>query len=251
MKEYQVLSFNLRVNTINDGKYAWTHRKPYVFDFINKHDFSLIGFQEITPDMYVELNQNLSNYKSYGIGRDAIGEATPIFVKKNKFMVIESKTQWLSETPDIESKIDGSYFTRIVTYVILRDGNNLLAYFNTHLDYASDEICKKQTEILVDIIEKIQLRYQCEIILTGDFNQYPESQTINYLNQYFISCYRDMSEHVLTFHGFTREIKGLPIDYIYFSKIIKNQYFKIIHEQNNQIFLSDHYPIMMKFSIEK
>ncbi len=251
MKDYQVLSFNLRVNTINDGKYAWIYRKSYVFDFIHKNDFDLIGFQEVTPDMYSELNQHLNLYESFGVSRDASGESTPIYVKKDKFRVIESKTLWLSKTPEIESIIKGSNFPRIVTYIIADDGSKLLAYFNTHLDYASDEICKEQTEILVNIIQKIQLKYKCEIILAGDFNQHPESQTVKYLDRHFISCYQDKNQYSLTFHGFTGQIKGLPIDYIYISKGIHNQNYKVYSEQKNKIFLSDHYPLIMKFSIKK
>lgn len=244
----QVLSFNLRVNTDHDGPYAWRYRMPHVFRFLDQNKSDIMGFQEVTPDMYQDLKKHLKDYITFGTPRDAHGEATPVFIRKDRFDVVESKTLWLSETNEKESKIEGSHFARIVTYVILRENDKMIVYFNTHLDYASDEVCKKQAIILSRIIDDVIKRYACEFILSGDFNTDPYSKTIQYMNQHYHSIYEE-TPHQLTFHGFTHQTKGLPIDYFFMSKHVRTSAFQVDVKQPIGNFLSDHYPLIAYFEI--
>jgi len=247
-----MLSFNLRVNVTQDGIHAWTNRKSHVLDFIQSNDFDIIGFQEVTPNMYQELYKALNLYDGFGVGRDVNQEAIPIFIKKNQFTILESKTLWLSNTPTVESKIDGSYFPRIVTYVVVEDQNHTrISFFNTHLDYASDNVCKKQATILSKVMDRITAKYQSFVVLCGDFNQYPQSKTIQYLTNRYQSVFDRKTNIGLTFHGFTNETNGLPIDYFFYSKPLRLEAFKIINHLRHDIYLSDHYPISAMFSFEK
>ncbi|MBU1094011.1 MAG: endonuclease/exonuclease/phosphatase family protein [Firmicutes bacterium] len=252
MQKYRILSFNLRVNVASDGKHAWGFRKEQAINFIKQGKFDIIGFQEVTPDMYQELREALHGYDHFGIGRDINQEAIPIFFKKDKYRVIEKKTMWLSDTPTVESKIEGSFFPRIVTYVVLEDEKNQrISYFNTHLDYASDEVCKKQSIILSQIIDKITDLYQAEFILSGDFNVYPDTETIKFLANKYQNIYKQVDRIGLTFHNFSLDTLGLPIDYFFFSKKLKDESFQIVHHEENDFFLSDHYPLIAEFSIKK
>ena len=136
-----VLSFNLRINVAVDGKHAWDYRKDDVFRFLNQNQYDIMGFQEPGPGMYQELKENLKGYDAFGFARSDGGEYTPIFIKKGLFEVVKSETFWLTDTPFIESKIDGSHFPRIATYVLLKlSPDRFLTIFNTHLDYANDNI---------------------------------------------------------------------------------------------------------------
>jgi len=247
-----ILSFNLRVNVLNDGIHAWEFRKKDVFEYLSTSNYDYIGFQEATKEMYDELKNSLGNYDSYGIGRDKRGEAIPIFIKKGMAEVIETSTFWLSDTPMTESMVSGSKYPRISTYVVLKTKEDeIFIFFNTHLDYASDLVCLEQAKHLVAFMKKIEQKYKGALILTGDFNQLPSSSTINYLSSAFHSVYENKKHIQLTFHGFTNQIQGEPIDYIFYNDLVDIDSFSIIHHQKEHRYLSDHYPILATFNTKR
>jgi len=249
----KVLSFNLRVSLDSDHLNKWDLRKDSVFDFVKKNDYDLIGFQEVTPKMYIELKEKLLNYISFGIPRDQIGESCPIFIKKDKFDVLENNTLWLTDTPYEQSKLDGSNFTRIMTFVILKLKNHdqIISYINTHLDYQDEKVIFKQAEYLYKYLSRISDRFKAKIILNGDFNQNPDQMAIKFLNTKLESVYKDVSDYKLTFHGFSNEKEGLPIDYVYYSNDLTLEKFRIIQKQPKDSYLSDHYPLETIFVINK
>lgn len=250
MQNYQVLSFNVRINVANDGIHAWDFRKDKVIAYIESSDFDFIGLQEVGPGMYQELINDIKNYEFFGTGRGMDNEAVPILVKKDKYKVIESKTFWLSDTPTVESRVPGSLFSRIMTYVVLEDHEQKrISFFNTHLDYVSEDVCENQAKILSKMIDEITVKYQSPFILVGDFNQNPDSKAINYLTSKYKNIYEKKDRIGLTFHNFSNETKGLPIDYYFYSKQLKVIAFEIVHHQDQNFFLSDHYPLIAHFSI--
>lgn len=246
-----LMSFNLRINVLVDGKHAWDYRKPFVHAFLNAESPDLIGFQEVGPSMLHDLKEALPMYDVYGLPRDSRGEGTPIFVKRDRFNQITSGTFWLSDTPLQESKIEGSHFPRIASYVVLEDRGRRTLFFNTHLDYASDEVALKQAKILYQKMLELKVIYEGSLLLTGDFNVYPDSKTIRYLTSKLNSVYEDPKRIGLTYHGFTHETQGQPIDYIFTTSDIDIGLFKIIHYPLDDQYLSDHYPILMEYDTIK
>lgn len=230
-----VASINLRVNVPVDGPYAWPYRKDRMIQFILKQNFDIIGCQEAFKEMVDDLYEGLkSTYHMIVHPRDARGESTPILYKKTLNPTFQ-KTSWLTDTPDRESMIMGSHFPRIVTMARF----DHVLFINTHLDYASDDISLIQAKYLINIINQTK-QEDDQIILVGDFNTYPESQTIRFISTHLTSIYGD--QHVLTFHGFTPQKEGQPIDYIFTSspKMIRSW---TVHDDHPGIYLSDHYPI--------
>lgn len=248
----RVMSFNVRINVSVDGKHAWDYRKSHIFDFLFQEMPDLIGFQEVSSSMRQELETALPMYQSYGIGRDHRGEGTPIFVKKDRFHVIESGTFWLSETPDVESTLPGSHFPRIATYVLIEDHtHHRTLFFNTHLDYAGDDIAFAQSKILYRKMIELQVKHGGSMVLSGDFNVYPNSRTIRFLTSKLHSVYENQHNIRLTFHGFSNETEGLPIDYLFTTSDIDIKSFRIIHTPLDDQYLSDHYPISIDYEILK
>jgi len=230
-----IASINLRVNVEVDGPLAWPYRKEKMIQFIMDHDFDLVGCQEAFQDMAYDLQEGLkSRYIMIYQPRDSRGEGTPIFYKKN-LKPSSIQTCWLTDTPDQESVVDGSHFPRIVT--MARFGH--LLFVNTHLDYASDDVCLKQAKHLIDIVSS-KRKEDDEIVLVGDFNTTPDSQTIQYMSNHLTSMYQD--QHVLTFHGFTDAKEGKPIDYLFTSRGLHVKSWMVHHDKPG-IYLSDHYPI--------
>ncbi|MDO9628773.1 MAG: endonuclease/exonuclease/phosphatase family protein [Acholeplasmataceae bacterium] len=245
-----LLSFNIRINAPVDRKHAWDYRKEDVFHFINHKKFDIVGFQEPGPIMYQELKENLKNYDFFGAARSEGEEFTPIFIKKGLFEVIESDTLWLTDTPYTESKILGSHHNRIATYVVLKvNSNQYLTVINTHLDYANDFIIFNQIEYLYRMMRILEIKYNTEIILMGDFNTYPNSIGTLFLSTKYNQVYNDPKNIGLTYHAYTDKEEGLPIDYIFFSNSIKLESFQIIHHQEKGKYLSDHYPINALFNL--
>jgi endonuclease/exonuclease/phosphatase family metal-dependent hydrolase len=247
-----ICSFNIRIDVESDGNNAWEFRKNKVAKFILKNDFDVIGFQEVNPSMYQFLIDELKNYETFGTPRSENNELNPIFIKKNIFKVIDSNTYWLTRTPHTPSVIEGSHYPRIATYVVVEDKNgDMLTFFNTHFDYANDKIGLKQAKYFYKELKKVEKEYKSSIIVTGDFNQIPDSKTMRYLNKKLNWVY-DIREHVgLTFHGFTDEVEGFPIDYILFSKDFILRSFVIGQHSGKNDFLSDHYPIFAHLEKEK
>ena len=249
MKQYSILSFNIRVDVPSDGINAWPNRKKNVISFIKERNDDIVGIQEAGPHMYQGLKDELNNYQAFGLGRDSRGESTPVFVKKG-LKVIESNTIWLTNTPYIESTIEGSNHPRISTYVVIElEQGKHIALFNTHLDYTGDQTTLIQTKYLINFVKQIEEKYQSQIIICGDFNSYPETKTIQLLEKTYQSCYQERHRHQLTFHGFSDLKEGEPIDYIFFSQTISMNTFEIITHHHQNPYLSDHYPIAISISL--
>lgn len=246
----QIMSFNIRIDVLVDGKHAWPYREKHVLSFIEEQKPDLIGIQEAGPHMVTSLKHHLKDYDIYVLARDERGESTPVLVKKNVFKVIESRTIWLTDTPHVPSNIEGSNHPRIATYLVLetKDGKKI-NFFNTHLDYTGDEVTLKQVKHLHHYIQKIESKYQSHTIITGDFNSYPETKTVKYLEQFYHSCFHDELTHELTFHGFSDKKDGKPIDYILYSKDFHASHFNIHHHEMDEQYLSDHYPITIILDI--
>lgn len=241
-----IASINLRIDVPVDGMYQWTYRKKAMMGFIQHEKFDIIGMQEAGPGMFQDLIHGLSDqYQLIYLGRDIRGEGTPVAIKKD-LPILRSGTLWLTDTPEIESIIPGSHFPRIVTYVHI-GGQTPMMIFNTHLDYASDEVCQKQALYLLDIINKINHEH-IPYVITGDFNQYPDTMTIKTLHEGHAFIYDHMKTFPLTFHGFTDLKEGLPIDYIFLSNEWMMKESKVFNHKWEGKYLSDHYPIAIHVS---
>ncbi len=247
MNLFDLLSFNIRIDVPSDGLNAWPNRRDFVISFIQNRNDDLIGIQEAGPHMYKSLKNALVDYESFGIGRDHKGESTPIFVKKDKFKIIESDTIWLTHTPNEESSILGSNHPRIATYVVLQmKDDRIIAFFNTHLDYTGDQTTRIQTKHLLNYIKLIENKYNALVVISGDFNSYPSTQTIKLIENEYQSCYLEKHKNQLTFHGFSNQNEGEPIDYIFYNPKLTMKSFEIIEHVKGYPYLSDHYPITVK-----
>ncbi|RJX26633.1 MAG: hypothetical protein C4537_01945 [Acholeplasma sp.] len=241
-----IASINLRIDVTVDGIHQWIYRRKAMMEFILKEEFDVIGMQEAGPGMFHDLISGLGDhYQIIYQGRDERGEGTPVAIKKD-LPILKQGTLWLTDTKEVESTIPGSHFPRIVTFVHI-GGSTPFYFFNTHLDYASDDICKTQALHLLKIIKQVNQEH-LPYVITGDFNQYPDSMTIKTLKKSHQSIYDSMNGYPLTFHGFSDKKEGLPIDYIFLSDqwLIKNS--MVHHHKNQGIYLSDHYPISIQIT---
>ena len=248
MKQIKIMSFNLRVDVASDGINDWQHRKQNVIHFIHEHKPDMLALQEVSIHMLNDLKLQIFDYDFYITPRDEQGESVPLLIKKRIGNLIDTNTFWLSDTPTKVSKIEGSCFTRISTYAIIDIKDiGMIGIFNTHLDYCSDEISLMQAKYLLMFIEGLKSKYRFYTIILGDFNQNPQTKTIAHMRNIFYDGYDYQKNNLLTFHGFTNNQLGLPIDYIFYDKRLKFKQISIIYPNKT---LSDHYPIELDIDLK-
>lgn len=168
-----VMSYNVKVgNSDNNPAGVSTMIKNYMPD--------ILGVQEADGEWMSVLNNRLSKngYAYVGIGRDSDGkgERSAIFYRADKFELIESKTLWLSATPDVVSKVEGALCNRIVTMALFKrisDGK-VFVHANTHLDHSNSDVRSQQVKFLDQYVKEFADGKQ--FLLTGDFNFQPDNR---------------------------------------------------------------------------
>src|SRR5690606_18426917 len=123
-------------------------------DFVRHQDFDVMGVQEALSFMLDDLSTLLPQYAYTGGGRDdglRQGEFDAIFYKKDHIELLESKTFWLSATPDVPGAIGwDAQAPRIVTWALFKDRRTQSTFyvFNTHFDHLGRE-AQKQSALLL------------------------------------------------------------------------------------------------------
>lgn len=182
----KVMSFNVFVGTKgpNDDNVMTggaAQRRIGVINTIRNNMPDVLGVQEASNIWITYLNAALKeDYAYVGTGREphltgsSANEGCQIFYNKSKFNVIDTKTYWLSDTPEEFSKFPESEYTRVVTYAIFErksDGFRFM-HVNTHLDFAKAQ--NKQIEKMFELINAVE--FDGLMVFTGDFNLNSSSQ---------------------------------------------------------------------------
>lgn len=173
----KIMSYNVQTGTPKPSRAAAMINN--ILDF----DADIVGAQEVnTKWLYIFKGVDL--FKDYGfIGLPRMrmddlsngNEYSPILYKKSKFNVLYSGTLWLSETPEKISKIEGTAYTRIMTYAVFERKEDKVKFLhvNTHVDY-NGEVNPKQVKILLDLTKK--LGFDLPTFYTGDFNMFDDGE---------------------------------------------------------------------------
>jgi endonuclease/exonuclease/phosphatase family metal-dependent hydrolase len=263
----KVMSYNIRLDTEADGVNQWKNRTGKVFNLIKKNNPDLLGVQEAMHNQMMDLKNSLNEYDFVGVGRDdgkEEGEYSAIFYKKDKFKVLEQRTFWLSETPEIPgSKSWDAAITRVVTYAILKNKitGKSFAYFNTHFDHIGKEARKNSAKLIKVYIAgfnngaSFSGKYKnLPMIVSGDFNSEPTDepyQTMIDGSDIKLFDSRPANNLTGTFCGFkVNEMKCKTIDYIFYSDHWKAKAYKVIQDHDEKYYPSDHLPVMASFTLK-
>jgi endonuclease/exonuclease/phosphatase family metal-dependent hydrolase len=262
-----VMSFNIRLGTANDGEDHWTKRKDMLFDLLKEQNADLVGLQEAFRFQVDEILAALPMYAVVGVGRDdgrAGGEASSILFRRDRFHVAESGTFWFSDTPDIAgTKTWGNRYNRISSWArfIDRDGSAFYMY-NLHLDHEVQVSREKSADLL---LARIQTRsYPTEpVIVTGDFNSGEGNTAIHRLTGVpglqgalpaaFVDTFRALyptEKTVGTFNGFKFGlVEGDKIDYVLVQPGVKVLSAAIVRTSRNNRYPSDHFPVTARIML--
>lgn len=245
-----VISYNIRYNSQSDGEDLWDLRKRELVGQINQHSPDSFGVQEATQIQMQYILEALPEYAYVGVGRDngaTKGEYSAVFYLKEKFKLLESKTFWLSETPEEVSVGWDAALPRICTYAQFKERTTgrVFWHFNTHFDHVG-KAARANSALL--IIEKIKSLVSPEsvFVLTGDFNASPNELPITHLK----NAFRDPLEYIElsgpegTFNAFNLQAPlDRRIDYIFFQGLTPLSYAHLSEKRANGRWISDHLPV--------
>lgn len=250
--ELRVMSFNIRYGLANDGDDSWPKRDTFVADVIKDFDPDLLGIQEAMGFQAEFLKQQLPDWKYFGASRDPNpnGEQCGIFVKTQRFQIVEDGQFWLSETPDEKfSKSWDSSLPRIATWVRLRNRktNRTILYLNTHFDHRGAEARFQAARIIREFLARQPDTES--LVVTGDFNCGYQSKPYTELLQAkrLKDTWREVTnEHPGkegTFNGFKGTDNGDRIDWVLCSKELKVVDAQIVKTSREGKYPSDHFPV--------
>jgi len=260
-KSYKIMTFNLRVDVQTDP-FVWEDRKNWIVQTINTYQPDCIGTQEANIPMLAWLEDMLQeNYDAYAVNRTTsteVGEFSAIFVKKSTFTIGGKGSFMLSETPDVIGSMGwDAHCARICSWVELipqGEATPVLRFFNTHLDHMGQQARIEGLKLIMDVIKEKDHENALPVLLTGDFNDAPDSDALQAVAS-MQSCYAEFTDeelqNSLTFHAFRGGTVGTPIDYIFADKGAGLSSTTIIRDSIDGGFPSDHYPVMASVKVER
>ena len=229
-------------------------RRPLLKKVFREHGADVIGMQEVTERWENYFDEDLHDFGKLLVYRAKNNkEAVPIYWRKDTLKPLDSGHFWLSETPDKESYGWGASFIRITCWVLFEEikTGKKFAFVNTHLDHISKDARVNGIQLICDFISE-RFGKDMPLVLTGDFNATPDSETIEKANSLLndARAVAKSSTDEITFHGYS-EPEHRIIDYIYLSKNIECDKFDLVKEfdNNENMPQSDHYGIMAEINI--
>lgn len=258
-QQMNVVSYNIRYNTPNDGENAWPNRVEMVNGLFQFHDPDIFGLQEALYEQIVDVQKGLPEFEWFGVGRDdgdKAGEFSPIFFNKSKFILLKKGTFWLSETPEKPGLGWDAACNRVVTWGRFQSkvtGKQFLV-FNTHFDHRGVEARKNSALLIEEKIREIVDNKNLPVILTGDFNLTPDQEPIILLKKYLKDSY-DVSEEPPygpegTFSGFKIDAElNRRIDYIFVQGEIKVLEYAVLSDNKDKRTPSDHLPVFVRVQL--
>lgn len=263
-KEMTVMSFNIRMDTPNDGNNQWTYRKDLAANVIKFYDVDLFGAQEVLHHQLTDLLERLPAYDYVGVGREdgkTKGEYAPIVYRKDRFTVEINGDFWLSEDVNAVGKKGwDAACERIASWAIFKDkvSGKKFFFLNTHLDHMGKVARHEGASLILKMTES--LNKGLPVIVTGDFNATPADDPIQVLTNLNDPRHLIHTRTIApikygpewTFHDFGRtpEQKREWIDYIFVKGTIKVIRDGVLAETLNQLFPSDHCPIISTLLVE-
>jgi endonuclease/exonuclease/phosphatase family metal-dependent hydrolase len=247
-----VMTYNIRCGSCESEQDInhWSKRKFLVAWLIKTKQPDIISLQEAELSQVNDLVELLNDYLRVGVGREdgaTKGESNSVLYKKNRFSLSESKTLWLSETPDKVSKGWDAACNRTLTILKLNDLNTQKVFyiFNTHFDHMGLEARKHSVQLVLSEIAKVSSAFP--VILTGDFNFNPNDPNYKTLTDKLNDTeYHAEKSNIpvnYTFNGFGKTTEPGKIDFIFTTSHVKTIEYIGDNTSFKGIYPSDHFPV--------
>ncbi len=247
----RVMSFNVRCASDPEGSVK--NRSKIVNAILEQYAPDSFGVQEANLFWLVRIDAALGDtYARVGEPRDNYGpfsEYSAVYYLKDKYNLIDESTIWLSETPEEKfTKSFDSACYRVATWAVLenKETGEKYTHINTHLDHVLEETRVGQIKVLIEKLKELQK--DGKVICTGDFNTYQDGGVYAEMCKIAddVRFTAKDADDGITFHryGKIEENEKGPIDFIFTSKGVKADTYKVIRNTAKDMYPSDHYPIV-------
>ena len=256
-KNMKLVTFNIRcVYRDKDGINSFIHRVGGIYDKLRAEKPDVVAFQEIREQHLALLEPLFPDYLFVGHLREAdySGEGVYTAVRRDTCQLLGSDMIWLSPTP----YTPGSRFEeqspcpRILQCLTLRykQSGQVFRLFNLHLDHISEQARVLGMQAALAYLSRKEAERPLPYAIVGDFNAYPDSETIALCNGR--ADMRDVTAHIpVSFHDFGRRTPGEKIDYIFLSNELADRTASVTawEDVEDGIYLSDHYPLSAEMAL--
>ena len=256
--QVDVMTFNIRYGTANDGDNAWPHRTEMVCAVIREAKPDFCGLQEALRYQIDAIHDGAPGYAEHGVGREdgrQKGEYSAILYRSDRWKLDRGGTQWLSDTPTVPGSATwGNTIPRIITWgrFIEKTTGRPVVVFNTHFDHQSQPSRLRSAMALASLIaEKADSE---PVVVTGDMNAGEDNLAIVHLKQpgtnaktALVDTFRVLypnAKTVGTFNAFQGRTDGAKIDYVLTNPWAKVISAEILRMNQDGRYPSDHFPVV-------
>ena len=229
------------VITYNDGDNATT-KVDQITAILRDYQPDLFGLQEVQEKHSAMYASALEIYDYAYFDNDGTTyNSQPIYYKRDKFELLASGIKWISDTPNVRSKIVESAYTRSFTYVYLKDKATKEQFLmvNTHIDYMGAANVKQ----VARIIELTREMYpDTPIFYIADWNMYRDGAGYAEMVKNGMKATEEFLPDAKkdgTMIGSTAAIDFCFVD----TKYWKGVDYKVINDHEFSDTASDHYPV--------
>lgn len=254
-----IITYNIRMNTPDDGVNAWPLRKEKVAGLLRFHKADIFNVQEALPEQMDDLTTLMPEFDHVGIGRDdgkRAGEHMAIFFRKSRFERLSDGMFWLSETPDKPGFGWDAVCNRTCTWIMLKDkitGKRFLV-LDTHLDHRGVKAREEGVNLILSRIPEINIE-NLPLIFTGDFNLVKESGPVRAI----LGVLGDARDNSIsppygpegTSGGFAVREKSRTIDFIFINKKVTVLRHGVLSDSFGLFYPSDHLPVLAEIRLNK
>ena len=248
-----LMSFNVRLASAAEdtGDKNWTNRRAGCFEMLKTLRPAVMGVQECQPVQRNDLKNNTDGlYEVVGESRDGSsgGEQMDVFYLKDSVTLLDWKTFWYSETPNVVSKIAASEHYRCATWTKFRHNTSgkEFCYIDTHLDL----VAEARAYSMIVMMDQIAARCgDLPVILSADWNTTEDDAIFDEMYQTFSNARwtAKAGDSYGTFNGFNNPNSSTKIDHIFYRGFSSCTRFTTVRQKwAGYQFISDHYPVYAK-----
>ncbi len=257
-RSFNIITYNIRMNTPDDGVNAWPLRKDKVAGLLKFHQADIFNVQEALPEQLDDLAASFPDFDHVGVGRDdgkRLGEHMLIFYKKSRFSKIKDGMFWLSQTPEKPGLGWDAVCNRTVTWIKLKDNlsGKVFFVFDTHFDHRGRTAREESAKLILKSIKEINTE-NLPLILTGDLNLTKETVPVQLILGELKDS-RDISVEKPygpdgTSGGFDVKLMPRTIDYIFVNNKVKVLRQGVLTDSYGLYYPSDHLPVLAEMIID-
>lgn len=246
-RRIRIMTMNLRFGLAKDGENGWDRRRELVAGVLDRYPADFIGFQEVNHFQADFLSKCLDGHSHVGHYNEGVPwwQSNMIFYKKS-WKCLGSRHHFLSATPDIPSKLDGSKWPRQCVVGWFEKGGHQILVANTHFDFDAG-VQARSADLAMAFMDKFPGGLPA--VLCGDFNAEPGSPA---WDRFRAGGFDEVlsGKEITTFHEFKGGTTGPHIDWILYRGPLALNEARVIDDDFSGRFPSDHYPVRACFDYQ-